>query len=175
VLLGQVEPTRIDVDALEGRLQSPEFAPLAQSLRQIGFDSAVALLSTYGGRGPELEPWLKDAEVNRDDNLRLQFLAGLRHERRSTRRDLSGNPRAQALPRGSVHWISWQFEYAAGCNCFAMTLSVYHVLGNNALCCCAWKGATLFIPYPAEFGDLSWWDKPLMKHSVCVARWRREV
>ena len=76
VLLGQVEPTRIDVDALEGRLQSPEFAPLAQSLRQIGFDSAVALLSTYGGRGPELEPWLKDAEVNRDDNLRLQFLAG---------------------------------------------------------------------------------------------------
>jgi spermidine synthase len=76
VLLGQVEPTRIDVDALEGRLQSPEFVPLAQSLRQIGFDSAVALLSTYGGRGPELAPWLKDAEVNRDDNLRLQFLAG---------------------------------------------------------------------------------------------------
>jgi spermidine synthase len=76
VLLGQVEPTRIDVDALEGLLQSPEFAPVAQSLRQIGFDSAVALLSTYGGRGPELAPWLKDAEVNRDDNLRLQFLAG---------------------------------------------------------------------------------------------------
>jgi len=76
VLLGQVEPTRIDVDALEGYLQSPEFAPVEQSLRQIGFDSAVALLSTYGGRGPELEAWLKDAEVNRDDNLRLQFLAG---------------------------------------------------------------------------------------------------
>ena len=76
VLLGQVEPTSIDVDALEGRLQSAEFAPLAQSLRQIGFNSAVELLSTYGGRGPELQPWLKDAEVNRDDNLRLQFLAG---------------------------------------------------------------------------------------------------
>jgi spermidine synthase len=76
VLLGQVEPTRIDVDALEGRLQSPEFAPVAQSLRQIGFNSAVALLSTYGGRGPELAPWLRDAEINRDDNLRLQFLAG---------------------------------------------------------------------------------------------------
>ena len=76
VLLGQVEPTRIDVDALEGRLQSPEFAPVVRSLRQIGFDSAVALLSTYGGRGPELGPWLKDAQINRDDNLRLQFLAG---------------------------------------------------------------------------------------------------
>jgi len=76
VLLGQVEPTRIDVEALERRLQSPEFAQVAQSLRQIGFDSAVALLSTYGGRASELAPWLKDAQINRDDNLRLQFLAG---------------------------------------------------------------------------------------------------
>jgi spermidine synthase len=76
VLVGQVEPTRIDVDAMERRLQSPEFLPVAQSLRQIGFDSAVALLSTYGGRGAQLTNWLKDAEINRDDNLRLQFLAG---------------------------------------------------------------------------------------------------
>ena len=76
VLVGQVQPTRIDVDAMEGRLQTPEFLPVAQSLRQIGFDSAVALLSTYGGRAAELGPWLKDAELNRDDNLRLQFLAG---------------------------------------------------------------------------------------------------
>jgi spermidine synthase len=76
VLVGQVEPIRIDVDAMERRLQSPAFARVAQSLRQIGFDSAVALLSTYGGRALELAPWLKDAEINRDDNLRLQFLAG---------------------------------------------------------------------------------------------------
>ena len=76
VLLGQVEPSRIDVDVLEGLLQTPEFTLVAQSLREIGFDSAVSLLSTYGGRGAELAPWLKDAEINRDDNLRLQFLAG---------------------------------------------------------------------------------------------------
>jgi spermidine synthase len=76
VLVGQVEPTQIDVDAMEGRLQTPEFLPVAQSLRQIGFDSAVALLSTYGGRAAELGPWLRDAEINCDDNLRLQFLAG---------------------------------------------------------------------------------------------------
>jgi spermidine synthase len=76
VLVGQVEPTRIDVDAMERRLQSPEFLPVVQSLRQIGFNSAVALLSTYGGRGAQLTDWLKDAEINRDDNLRLQFLAG---------------------------------------------------------------------------------------------------
>jgi spermidine synthase len=76
VLLGQVGPTRIDVDALDGLLQTPAFAPVVRSLREIGFDSAVALLSTYGGRGAELAPWLGDAEINRDDNLRLQFLAG---------------------------------------------------------------------------------------------------
>jgi Predicted spermidine synthase with an N-terminal membrane domain len=76
VLLGQAEPTHIDVGAMEGLLQMPEFAPVARSLREIGFDSAVSLLSTYGGRGAELAPWLKDAEINRDDNLRLQFLAG---------------------------------------------------------------------------------------------------
>jgi spermidine synthase len=76
VLLGQVEPSRIDVDAMEGMLRSPEFTLVAQSLREIGFDSATSLLSTYGGRGAELAPWLKDAEINRDDNLRLQFLAG---------------------------------------------------------------------------------------------------
>jgi spermidine synthase len=76
VLLGQAEPSRIDVDAMDGLLQRPEFALVAQSLREIGFDSAVSLLSTYGGRGAELAAWLKDAEINRDDNLRLQFLAG---------------------------------------------------------------------------------------------------
>jgi spermidine synthase len=76
VLLGQVEATRIDVDLLEGLLQAPEMAPVARSLREVGFDSAVSLLSTYSGRGAELAPWLEDAEINRDDNLRLQFLAG---------------------------------------------------------------------------------------------------
>jgi spermidine synthase len=76
VLLGQVEATRINVDLLEGLLQTPEMAPVARSLREVGFDSAVSLLSTYSGRGAELAPWLEDAEINRDDNLRLQFLAG---------------------------------------------------------------------------------------------------
>jgi spermidine synthase len=77
VLMGQVEPIRIDVDAMDRRLQSPEFAPVAKSLGEIGISSAFSLLSTYGGQARELEPWLKDAEINRDDNLRLQFLAGL--------------------------------------------------------------------------------------------------
>jgi spermidine synthase len=77
VLLGQVEPTRIDVDAWEQRLKRPEYAPVAQSMREIGFNSVMDLLATYGGQASDLTEWLKDASINRDRNLRLQYLAGL--------------------------------------------------------------------------------------------------
>jgi spermidine synthase len=77
VLLGQVEPTKIDVDAIEAKLQRPEYAPMKQSLREIGMNSAVDLFSTYAGRKPDLAPWLQNAQINHDRNLRLQYLAGL--------------------------------------------------------------------------------------------------
>jgi len=77
VLLGQAEPTKIDVDAIEAKLQRPEYAKVKNSLAQIGMHSAVDLFSTYAGRKPDLEPWLRNATINRDRNLRLQYLAGL--------------------------------------------------------------------------------------------------
>jgi len=77
VLLGQAEATRIDVDAVQRRLHRPEYAPVADSLREIGMHSAVDLFSTFAGTAGDLAPWLKDAAINRDRNLRLQFLAGL--------------------------------------------------------------------------------------------------
>jgi spermidine synthase len=77
VLLGQKGTTKIDVDAIQAKLQRPEYAPMAKSLRDIGMNSAVDLFSTYAGRKPDLEPWLRDATLNRDRNLRLQYLAGL--------------------------------------------------------------------------------------------------
>jgi spermidine synthase len=77
VLLGQVEDTKIDVDAIQAKLDLPEYAPMAQSLREIGMNSAVDLFSTFAGRASDLQPWLADATINRDRNLRLQFLAGL--------------------------------------------------------------------------------------------------
>src|SRR5205807_10365088 len=46
VLLGQAQPTRIDVERIQARLGRPEYAPVAQSLRDIGFYSAVDLFST---------------------------------------------------------------------------------------------------------------------------------
>ncbi|MEA3246024.1 MAG: fused MFS/spermidine synthase [Gemmatimonadota bacterium] len=76
VLLGQKEDAPIDIDAIEARLARPEYAPVRQSLAEIGFYSATDLFSTFAAQGPALAPWMADAQINHDSNLRLQFLAG---------------------------------------------------------------------------------------------------
>ena len=77
VLLGQVNPIRIDVDALQQRLTEPAYRPVLDSLRTVGIDSAVDLLATYTASGADLSAWLSHAMINRDRDLRLQYLAGL--------------------------------------------------------------------------------------------------
>ena len=77
VLLGLNGDAKIDIDRIEQRLADPKFAQVAQSLSEIGFYNGVDLLSTFAAQGPQLQPWLADAQVNRDRNLRLQYLAGL--------------------------------------------------------------------------------------------------
>jgi spermidine synthase len=77
VLMGTVDPVKIDVDRIEQTLKSPQYARVAQSLSEIGMYSAVDLFSTYAGKRPDLDPWMSDAIINRDRNLRLQYLAGL--------------------------------------------------------------------------------------------------
>jgi spermidine synthase len=76
-LLGQATPSRVDVDQIQAKLSSPAYARVTQSLREVGFGNAVGLLSVYAGQDNELKPWLQGAEINRDWNLRLQYLAGL--------------------------------------------------------------------------------------------------
>jgi spermidine synthase len=76
VVLGEADPAAIDVDAAEGRLDSKDYSWVAQSLADVGFQSAVDLLKTYGGSATDLEPWLLHAAINRDRDLRLQYLAG---------------------------------------------------------------------------------------------------
>jgi spermidine synthase len=76
-LMGQNEPSKINLDAMEARLNTPQYARVAQSLRDVGFGSIYDLLSTYAGQDQDLKTWLRDAEINRDGNLRLQYLAGL--------------------------------------------------------------------------------------------------
>jgi spermidine synthase len=77
VLVAQADPGPIDLDAIDERLRLPEYFPVAQSLSEVGFYSAAQLMATFTARKPEIDPWLEDAQINRDRNLRLQYLAGL--------------------------------------------------------------------------------------------------
>jgi len=75
VMLGHVEPVLINVDEMQYRIDSePE---ILRSLQEVELGSAVYLLGTYAGQGPDLEAWMADAEINTDQSLRLQYLAGL--------------------------------------------------------------------------------------------------
>jgi spermidine synthase len=77
VLLAQADPEPIDLDILDERLARPEYLPVSQSLAEVGFFSAAQLMATFAAKRPEIDPWLEDAQINRDRNLRLQYLAGL--------------------------------------------------------------------------------------------------
>jgi spermidine synthase len=77
VLVGQVEPLQINLDEMERRLARPEYAGVVQSLGEIGMSSGVDLLATYAGRPSDLGGWLAGAAINRDRDLRLQYLSGM--------------------------------------------------------------------------------------------------
>jgi spermidine synthase len=91
VLFGQVEPTVIDIDELQRRLDRPEYQLVKESLHDVGFgevktakagevvirDDAIDLLATYSGQAPLLKEWSQGAQINTDSNLRLQYLAGM--------------------------------------------------------------------------------------------------
>ena len=74
ILLGQVEPTRIDLNDMERRVSSSR---IEQSLSDVGMNSALDLFATYAGRRPDLTKWVAGAAINLDRNLRMQYLAGL--------------------------------------------------------------------------------------------------
>jgi len=76
VLLGQVNGTTIDLDEITARLNRPDYDAVRRSLVDIGMFSAVDLFATYGGSAKDLKLWTADAQINRDRNLRLQYLAG---------------------------------------------------------------------------------------------------
>jgi spermidine synthase len=92
ILLGQVEPTRIDLDRLHEILNSPEYSRVKESLTEVGYgadiasikwkpnmwgDAEVSLLATYAGRAVDMSRWMENAQINTDRNLRLQYLAGM--------------------------------------------------------------------------------------------------
>jgi spermidine synthase len=74
VLMSEAADSMIDVNAVERRAQHPQ---VAASMRGAGFQSASSLLGTFAGSAPDLRKWLTDAQINRDRNLRLHYLAGM--------------------------------------------------------------------------------------------------
>ncbi|MDO8483758.1 MAG: fused MFS/spermidine synthase, partial [Candidatus Limnocylindrales bacterium] len=77
VLLGQMGNRPINVDAIQERLQMPQNDPIRKSLSEIGITSALDLFGTYAGNRADMADWLRDATINTDRNLRLQYLAGM--------------------------------------------------------------------------------------------------
>lgn len=76
VLLGQADPLRINVDEVEARLEQPDYSAVRESLREIGAGSAVDLFANYAGSARDLEPWTRNAPLNLDADLRLQYMGG---------------------------------------------------------------------------------------------------
>jgi spermidine synthase len=68
---------QINVSRMAQRLNDPAYAQVRDSLSEVGIYSATDLLSTFAGRDADLSEWLAGAQINRDRNMRLQYLAGL--------------------------------------------------------------------------------------------------
>jgi spermidine synthase len=77
VLVGRLEEKPIDLDAIQARLDRPDYAKVSESLRLVQMPALADLFVTYAGSARDLKPWLKDAAINHDADLRLQYLAGL--------------------------------------------------------------------------------------------------
>ena len=103
VLLGQAEPTRIDVEAVQRHLSEPSMAPVAHSLGEVGMYSAIDLFSNYAGMKTDLAPWLADAAINRDRNLRLQYLAGMGFNLYQSEAIYADMLQVQPVAEGSLH------------------------------------------------------------------------
>ena len=107
VLFGQVEPTVIDVDELQRRLDRPDHQLVKQSLREVGFGEIKTVIDGVGrgagrrgstcsppmpGRRPCCKEWSRGAQINTDRNLRLQYLAGMCAELQYGRADPVQHP-----------------------------------------------------------------------------------
>jgi len=77
VLLGRADDSPIDVDKIEHRLEQKGYSRVLASLADVQFQSATDLMATYAGRAEELRPMTQGIEINRDLNMRLQYLAGI--------------------------------------------------------------------------------------------------
>ena len=75
IAVGRLDPGPIDLAELERRIEANPRVKAA--LAESNLATIPELLGQFAGRGVDLQPWLADAEINRDLSLRLEYLAGL--------------------------------------------------------------------------------------------------
>ena len=52
----------INIDALIERLDRIDHGAVTESMREVGYSSALSLLTTFAGTGRDLAPWLEEAK-----------------------------------------------------------------------------------------------------------------
>ena len=77
VMLAKPEALRLDPALLDARLKRPDHAAIQDALTQVELPGVDGLMATYAGQARDLRPWLTDAQINTDRNLRLEYLAGM--------------------------------------------------------------------------------------------------
>jgi len=75
VFMGQAEPLKVNLDEVQARFERADYAPVVESLRDIGINSPLDLFASYAGQKSDLSRWYQGAQLNRDRDLRLQYLA----------------------------------------------------------------------------------------------------
>jgi spermidine synthase len=74
VVVGSAHGQPAAAESIVGRMYGNEMVRM--SFDAVGLGTAVELLNSFTATGNDLREWLKDAQINRDSNLRLQYLAG---------------------------------------------------------------------------------------------------
>jgi spermidine synthase len=76
VLMGRLDTSPVNVDEIQKRLDSAQYSQVTASLQDVRVSTAVDLFATYTGRAADLSATLLGVPVNRDLNMRLQYIAG---------------------------------------------------------------------------------------------------
>jgi spermidine synthase len=98
VLLGRVEPTRIDLAAVQKRIA--ENPLLAKSAGEVNLGSALDLFSSFAVGAQDLTAWLADTPVNNDFSLKLEYISGLAYNLQQADAIYASMVRARRYPDG---------------------------------------------------------------------------
>lgn len=98
VMIGSVDPLQVDLQAIDELMsRDPQ---LRRSLVDVDFNSALEISSSFVGSADDLQPYLADAQINRDRSLRLQYLAGLALDENNSVEIFQGMARYRTFPEG---------------------------------------------------------------------------